>query len=67
MLRWSNDGGHTWSPEQWVSAGRRGDYGRRAIWTALGRSRDRVYELSVSDPVPWVFLNAIAVVEKGVS
>jgi hypothetical protein len=67
MLRWSDDGGHTWSPEQWRSAGLRGQYGARAVWQQLGRSRDRVYELVVSDPVPWVFLQALAVVEKGVS
>jgi hypothetical protein len=54
MLRWSNDGGHTWSNEHWVSMGAIGEYGRRAIWRRLGMTtkiRDRVYEVSGTDPV----------------
>ena len=54
MLRWSDDGGHTWSNEHWVSMGRIGATGVRAIWRRLGMTlklRDRVYEVSGSDPV----------------
>lgn len=54
MLRWSDDGGHTWSNEHWVSIGKIGEYGRRAIWRRLGMTvklRDRVYEVSGTDPV----------------
>ena len=54
MLRWSDDGGHTWSNEHWVSMGRIGTYGTRAIWRRLGMTmklRDRVYEVSGTDPV----------------
>ena len=53
MLRWSDDGGETWGNEHWTSAGKRGNYGTRAVWRRLGRGYDRVYELSVSDPIPW--------------
>jgi hypothetical protein len=54
MLRWSDDGGHTWSYEQWRSMGKIGEYGYRAIWRRLGMTtklRDRVYEISATDPV----------------
>lgn len=54
MLRWSDDGGHTWSNEHWVSGGKIGQYGHRAIYRRLGMTqklRDRVYELSGTDPV----------------
>lgn len=54
MLRWSDDGGHTWSNEHWVSMGRIGQYSTRAIWRRLGMTlklRDRVYEVSGTDPV----------------
>jgi hypothetical protein len=54
MLRWSDDGGHTWSNEHWKSMGRIGRYGFRTIWRRLGATmklRDRVYELSGTDPV----------------
>jgi hypothetical protein len=54
MLRWSDDGGHTYSNEHWVSIGKIGEYYRRAIWRRLGMTlklRDRVYEVSATDPV----------------
>ena len=54
MLRWSDDGGHTWSNEHWSSMGAIGRYGHRVFWRRLGMTlklRDRVYELSGTDPV----------------
>lgn len=54
MLRWSDDGGHTWSNEHWKSMGKIGAYGYRTIWRRLGMTlkiRDRVYEVSGTDPV----------------
>jgi hypothetical protein len=54
MLRWSDDGGHTWSNEHWASIGKIGQFGFRAIWRRLGMTqklRDRVYEVSGTDPV----------------
>jgi len=54
MLRWSDDGGHTWSNEHWKSMGRIGRSGYRTIWRRLGATlkiRDRVYEISGTDPV----------------
>lgn len=53
-LRWSDDGGHTWSNEHYRSMGKMGERGRRVIWHRLGittKLRDRVYEISGSDPV----------------
>jgi len=52
MLRWSDDGGHTWSNEHWKSMGLTGEWGRRVIWRRLGMTvklRDRVYEVSGTD------------------
>ena len=54
MLRWSDDGGHTWSNEHWKSMGAIGRFGKRTIWRRLGATmkiRDRVYEASGTDPV----------------
>jgi hypothetical protein len=54
MLRWSDDGGHTFSNEHWKSMGRIGRFGHRTIWRRLGATmkiRDRVYEVSGTDPV----------------
>jgi hypothetical protein len=54
MLRFSDDGGHTWSNEHWASMGKIGQYYRRVFWRRLGMTlklRDRVYEISGTDPV----------------
>ncbi len=51
MMRYSDDGGNTWSDELWRDMGKVGKYRTRVKWNKLGRSRDRVYEVSVSDPV----------------
>lgn len=61
-LRWSDDGGHSWSNEHWASMGRIGEYGRRCIWRRLGMTlklRDRVLEISGTDPVPITLNGAI--------
>ena len=61
MLRWSDDGGHTWSNEHWISIGKIGEFYRRAIWRRLGMTmklRDRVYEVSGTDPVKIAIMGA---------
>ena len=61
MLRWSDDGGHTWSSEHWKSMGKIGRYGYRTIWRRLGMTlkiRDRVYEVSGTDPVKIAIMGA---------
>jgi hypothetical protein len=68
ILQWSDDGGHTWSNEHLLSAGKQGEYGKRAILKQpLGRSRDRVFKVAMSDPVKWALLNAYFGAEKGTS
>lgn len=61
MLRWSDDGGHTWSNEHWAELGRIGEYSRRVFWRRLGMTlklRDRVYEVSGTDPVKIAIMGA---------
>jgi len=61
MLRWSDDGGHTWSYEHWKKMGKIGQYGYRTLWRRLGMTtqiRDRVYEVSGTDPVRLYIMGA---------
>jgi hypothetical protein len=58
MLRWSNDGGSTWSNEHWTGVGQLGRYKNRAIWRRLGTARDRIFEVVVTDPVNFVIISA---------
>jgi Phage stabilisation protein len=67
MLRWSNDGGFTWSAEAWTSAGRKGTYGTRACWTRLGRGRSRVFEVVQTDAVKRAWIGARVDVTPGTS
>ena len=66
MIRWSDDGGHTWSREHWTSAGKQGNYRARVILRRCGRSRDRIWEVVVSDPnYPWALIAAYLDVIQG--
>ena len=58
MLRWSNDGGRTWSALKTLRMGRLGEYRHRVKADRLGMARDRVFEISISDPVKRVILSA---------
>jgi hypothetical protein len=58
MLSWSDDGGRTWSSEFWRSAGKIGEYSKRAQWLRLGRAKEsRIFKLSVSDACKWDILS----------
>lgn len=58
MMRSSDDGGRTWNNERWTTAGAIGEYKTRVRWNRCGRARQRVFEVSVSDPIPWRLTNA---------
>ena len=61
MLRWSDDGGHTWSNSHWRSMGKTGAYGTRVLWRRLGMTlklRDRVYEVSGTDQTKIAIMGA---------
>jgi len=65
MLRYSDDGGETWSPEHWESAGKVGDYARSVEYRQLGQSRNRIFEVIVTDPVAWTLLNGYLDIGEG--
>jgi hypothetical protein len=61
VLDWSDDGGHTFGQyNQGPSLGSPGpgSYGYRVIWTPLGASRDRVFRVTIQDPVKIAITNA---------
>ena len=61
LLRWSDDGGHTWSNYHGKDMGTTGQTGKRVIWRRLGMTmklRDRVYELSGTDPIKIAIMGA---------
>ena len=58
MMQYSIDNGHTWSEELWTSVGKIGEYEGRAEWWRLGRGRDFLFRVRMSDPVKWVVTGA---------
>lgn len=65
MLRYSDDNGHSWSNERTCSLGAVGEYGKRAIFRRLGVGRNRVFEISLTDPVKFVVTAAIVEFDHG--
>ena len=61
LLRWSDDGGHNWSNHHPAGGGAVGAYGTRIFWRRLGMTlklRDRVYEVSGTDPIKIAIMGA---------
>lgn len=58
ILQWSNDGGHTWSNEYWASFGAIGATKTKVEWRRLGASRNRVFRVTITDPVKVVLMGA---------
>ncbi len=71
MFDFSDDGGHTWSSESWAladnAAGSIGEYKTRVRWTRLGSFRDRIFRVSMTDPVKTIWIDAQLDVTAGES
>lgn len=67
MLDWSNDGGNTWSNELRAKMGKLGERMARVMFRRLGKSRFRVFRLTITDPVKRVLINADVDVTVGMS
>jgi len=60
MFRYSKDAGRTWSNEKWRSIGKVGAYNARPLVRNLGRAREWVFEVTMTDPVPYTIIKAYA-------
>jgi hypothetical protein len=63
VLRWSDDGGHTWSNEKFAAVGVAGETAKRVMFRRLGATRrnsglDRIFELSSTDQFPVALIDA---------
>jgi hypothetical protein len=65
MMKYSDDGGRTWSREMWRSMGAIGEYKTRCRWLRLGQARQRVYQIAISDPVKRTIIAAHVDLEVG--
>ena len=58
MLRWSNDSAKTWSNIYSRDCGQAGENQKRVRWFPLGEARDRIFEISCTDPIGWRVIDA---------
>lgn len=58
-LRYSTDGGHTWSNYLSRSLGKIGEYAKPITWNRLGYGREWVFEFTVDDPINFSLINAV--------
>jgi len=65
QLEVSDDGGHTYTNARSVAYGIQGAYQRVARWPWLGKTRNRVYRLSMSDPIKWRLMRLILDYSEG--
>ena len=63
MMKYSKDGGKTWSSEKWTSMGLIGEYANRVKFDNLGSFYQIMFKLEISDPVKRVIINAYADIE----
>jgi len=65
VLQWSDDNGHTWSNEHWRGLGKLGEYNKRLVWRSLGRSRNRIYRVKVTDECNLKIIGGSLIVDRG--
>ena len=58
ILDWSDDGAQSFGTKLTVPLGKLGERTARAIFRRLGKSRDRVWRVTVTDPVKRIFIGA---------
>ena len=60
ILNYSDDGGKTWSKDKYATLGKIGTYATRLKFHNLGSFYQRVFKLTIADPVQTVILDAEA-------
>lgn len=63
MMKYSDDGGRTFSSERWANMGRIGEYTRRVRYYNLGMFYQRMFEIQISDPIKSVIIDAFVNVD----
>lgn len=64
VMRYSRDGGRTYTNEQPKSMGAAGDYDRQVYWNRLGSTRDFVIDLFGTDPVKLAIIQGVLEAEE---
>jgi len=63
-MRYSNDGGYTWSHFLPRSIGKIGEYGKHIIWNRLGSGTEWVFEFMVTEPIDFSIIEAFVSISE---
>lgn len=66
-ISFSSDGGVTWGAVTRISAGKIGEYELRPALNGIGKMRNGVCQIVVSDPILWFILDALIDVEPSIN
>lgn len=64
-LRYSHNGGHTWSDYLSRDLGASGDYDNRITWNRLGTGHEWVFEFAISEDMPIAIIDAVILTDRG--
>ena len=67
LLQYSNDGGQTFNAGVTRSVGLHNAFNARVIWRNLGQGRQRVFQITMRDPIPWRLVDAFVDMRAGPS
>lgn len=65
FLEVSKDGGKTWGNKLFRGIGKIGEYKTRVVWNKLGKSRDWIFRITLTDPVDFHIIKATARIIEG--
>lgn len=63
-MRYSNDGGNTWSSLLTQSLGRTGEYAKPVIWYRLGTAREWTFEFIIVEPIEFSIIDGWAEISE---
>ena len=60
-MQYSDDSGESWTNQQSAPIGVQGRYDNRTMFRGLGPSRNRVWRVVMTDPVPFILVGLVAI------
>ncbi len=58
-MRYSHNGGHTWSHHMPRSIGTTGEWEKVITWSRLGAGKEWIFEFTIVEPIPYLIVDAI--------
>lgn len=63
FMQYSDDNGHSWSSERFLTIGDQGEYRHELVWWGLGTFKKRMFRFTMTDAIKWVLIKLSADIE----